>query len=159
MLRSKMRLRILASALPLVLAGVFARAEWLPSPRPCITVGETTVEIAPLPWQAQLNVSFTADPALATVRVQLVDGPEAADFAFADDMDSEEAGACAGTAMTRLVAIASTAAPTEPVIYLSQDGGADYRIYVRSNRFTAREAAALIVGASGGHPRMAAASL
>jgi hypothetical protein len=159
MLRSKLRFKILASALPLVLAGVFARAEWLPAPRPCITVGETAVEIAPLPWQAQLNVSFTTDPARATVRVQLVDGPEAADFVFVDDVDSDEASACAGTSMTRLVAIAATAAPTEPVIYLSQDDGADYRIFVRSNRFTAREAAALIVGASGGHPRMAAAAL
>jgi hypothetical protein len=45
------------------------------------------------------------------------------------------------------------------VIYLSQDGPADYRIFVKSKTFTAREAAALIVGASGGHPHLAAASL
>jgi hypothetical protein len=42
------------------------------------------------------------------------------------------------------------------VIYLSPDGDADYRIFVQSSHFTAREAAALIVGASGGHPRLAA---
>jgi hypothetical protein len=45
------------------------------------------------------------------------------------------------------------------VIYLSPDGPADYRIFVRSKTFTAREAAALIVGAGGGHHRLEAASL
>jgi hypothetical protein len=45
------------------------------------------------------------------------------------------------------------------VIYLSHDGPADYRIFVRSKTFSAREAAALIVGASGGHRRLEAASL
>jgi hypothetical protein len=159
MLRSNKRFRMLASALPLVLAGVFARVEWLPSPRPCITVGETSVQIAPSPWQAELNVSFTADPARATVRVQVVDSPEAADFTVVDDVDVEEASACEGIAPVRFVAITAAAAAMEPVIYLSQDTGADYRIYVRSKRFTPREAAALIVGASGGHPRIAAAAL
>jgi hypothetical protein len=159
MLRFKVRFRVLASALPLILAGVFARAEWLPSTRPCIAVGETSVQIAPSPWQAQFNVSFTNDPKLATVRVQLVDGPEAADFTLVDDVDSDEANACEVTPATRFVAIAATAGTAEPVIYLSRDAGADYRIYVQSSRFTPREAAALIVGASGGHPRMAAAAL
>jgi hypothetical protein len=154
-----LRFKILASALPLFLAAVFARSEWVPSARPCITVGETSVQIAPLPWQAELNVSFTSDPALATVRVQLVDDAEEADFVVVDDVDSAEASACEGTATTRLVAIAASASTAEPVIYLSSDGNADYRIYVRSKRFTPREAAALIVGASGGHPRMAAAAL
>jgi hypothetical protein len=45
------------------------------------------------------------------------------------------------------------------VIYLSQTGPADYRIFVRSKTFTPRDAAALIVGASGGHRRLVAASL
>jgi hypothetical protein len=46
-----------------------------------------------------------------------------------------------------------------PVIYLSHSGPADYRIFVRSKTFTARDAAALIVGASAGHRRLQAASL
>jgi hypothetical protein len=45
------------------------------------------------------------------------------------------------------------------VIYLSHSGPADYRIFVRSKTFTARDAAALIVGASGGLRRRQAASL
>jgi hypothetical protein len=154
-----LRFKILASAVPLIVAGVFARGELAPAARPCITLGETSVQIAAAPWQAQLNVGFTDDPARATVRVQIVDGAEAADFAYVDDGDSTEAGACGVAAATRLVAIVESPSAAEPVIYLSQDGDADYRIFVRSKHFTPREAAALIVGAGGGHVHMVSAAL
>jgi hypothetical protein len=143
-----LRFRILASVVPLAVAAVFARGEFLPGPHPCITAGD-----------AEINVSFTRDPALATVRVQISDSAAAADFAMVDDADSREAGACEATGTTRWVAISASPSATAPVIYLSQDGPADYRVFVRSKTFTARDAAALVVGASGGHRRLAAASL
>jgi len=91
--------------------------------------------------------------------VQISDSAEAADFVVIDDIDSSEAGACPANATTRQVAIAASPSAGEPVIYLSADGPADYRVFVRSKTFSARDAAALIVGASGGHHRIAAASL
>src|SRR3984957_15657824 len=127
-----LRFKILASAVPLLIAAVFARGGLLPGPRPCITVAETSVEIASLPWQAQLHVSFTDDPALATVRVQILESGEAADFAVVDDVASTEAGAGGANAATQLVAINATPAGNAPVIYLTPDGPADYRIFVRS---------------------------
>jgi hypothetical protein len=151
--------KILASALPLMVAGLLAHGEWAPAPRPCIRLGDTSVQIAAGPWQAQRNVSFTDNPALATVRVQIVDGAEAADFAYVDDIDGTEAGACDVTSATLLIAIAASPAAAQPVIYLSQDGDADYRVFVSSKHFTAREAAALIVGASAGHAGIASATL
>jgi hypothetical protein len=154
-----LRLKILASAVPLIAAAVFARGGLLPGPRPCIAIGEASVQIADLPWQAQLHVSFTDDPALATVRVQIADSAEAADFAVVDDIDSADSGACETNPATRFVAISATAADTAPVIYLAQDGPADYRIFVRSKTFTAREAAALLVGARREHRHLEAASL
>ena len=125
--------------------------------RPCIAVAGTSVELASAPWHADLHVAFTDDPALATVRVQISENAETADFAVVDDIDSAEAGACTGT--PQLVAISASPSASAPVIFLSPDGPADYRIFVRSKTFTARDAAALIVGASGGHHRLAAASL
>ena len=89
--RLMLRLKILASAVPLLIAAVFARGDFLPGARPCIAIGEGSVQIASLPWQAQSHVSFTRDPALATVRVQLTDNAAAADFAVLDDVDSAEA--------------------------------------------------------------------
>jgi hypothetical protein len=154
-----LRFKILASVVPLLIAGIFARSELASSPHPCIAIGETSVQIASTPWQAQLHVSFTDDPALATVRVQVADSAEAADFVVIDDADSGETNACKATQATRFVGITVEMSPSAPIIYLSQDDGADYRIFVRSKTFSARDAAALIVGASGGHPRMAAASL
>ena len=154
-----LRLKILASAVPLLVAAVFARGDILPGARPCIAIGEGSVQLATLPWQAQSRVSFTKDPALATVRVQLTDNAAAADFAVLDDADGTEADGCAVNAATRLGAISATSSASDPVIYLSPDGPADYRIFVASKRFSARDAAALIVGANGAPRRLAAATL
>jgi hypothetical protein len=154
-----LRFKILASVVPLIALAVLARGGLLPGPRPCIAVGDTPVQIASMPWQAELHVSFTDDPSLATVRVQILDSAEAADFVVIDDIDSSEAGACPANTTARLVSISASPSAGEPVIYLSPEGPADYRVFVRSRTFSARDAAALIVGASGGHRRLAAASL
>jgi hypothetical protein len=154
-----LRFKILASTVPLILAGVFARSELLPGPRPCIAIGDTSVQIASTPWRADLHVGFTDDPVAATVRVQIVESPETADFVVVDDAGSTETNACEAGPVMRFVAIAAYPSASQPMIYLSHDGDADYRIFVRSKTFSAREAAALIVGANRGHSRMAAASL
>ena len=153
-----LRFKILASVVPLILASVFARSELLPGASPCIEVGDTSVQIGSAPWHADLHVGFTDDPATATVRVRLVDSVESADFAVVDDNDSVE-GACQVSPATRYVSISASPVASAPIIYLSPDGDADYRIFVRSKTFTSRDAAALFVGARNGHPRMAAAAL
>jgi hypothetical protein len=142
-----LRFKILASSIPLIAAAVFARGGLSPGTQPCIALAETSVRIASGPWHADLHVAFTEDPAAATVRVQISDSPESADFAVVDDIDSTESGACESSAATRLVAISAAPAGGAPVIYLSHEGPADYRIFVRSKTFTARDAAALVVGA------------
>jgi hypothetical protein len=129
---------------------------WLSSAQPCISAGLTTVQMAWLPWQADLHVAFTERPELATVRVQLVEQPELADFAVADDVAGIEDSTCSTTGEGRRVAIVSKAASGEPTIYLSSEPNADYRIFVHSRSFTAEQAAALIVGARGGHTHVAA---
>jgi hypothetical protein len=151
------RFKILASAVPLAAAAILARIELFPSASPCLALGAGTVQIAFLPWHADLRVSFTDDPARATVRVAVTDNAASADFAVIDDIDEEE-DACAASPSTRFVAISSRGGRSIPVIYLSgDDGPADYRIFVRSRRVSVREAAALIVGAHGKRLRLAAA--
>ena len=81
MLRFRLRLKILVSAVPLIAAAIVAGVDVLESPRPCIAIGAETLEIGSAPWHADLHVSFTDDPKLATVRVALTDAPETADFA------------------------------------------------------------------------------
>jgi hypothetical protein len=152
-----LRFKILASAVPLLAAAFIARGGLMPGPHPCIAISNTSVEIANLPWQADLQVAFTDDPHAATVRVQIADSAEAADFALVDDADTAEAGACEANPATNTVSISDTAAKGMPVIYLSHEGPADYRIFVRSKTFSQRDAAALVVGAGiSGHPQEAA---
>jgi hypothetical protein len=154
-----LRFGILASALPLLIAGVFARAELAPGPQPCIALADHSVQISPTPWQAHLRVGFTDDPALATVRVQIVDNPASADFAVTDDGGNADTTTCAVTAATRFVAIATDTTAAQPLILLTSDGDADYRIFVRSKSFTVRDAAALVVGAGDGQARITTASI
>jgi hypothetical protein len=154
-----LRFKILASAVPLIFAAAFARGGLLPGPHPCIAISNVSVQISDLPWHADLHVAFTDDPAAATVRVQISDSAEAADFVVVDAADSAEQGACEANAATRFVAVSANPTSGAPVIYLSHDGPADYRIFVSSKTFTFRDAAALIVAAGGGHVPLEAAML
>jgi hypothetical protein len=145
-----LRFGFLASAAPLVLVGAFAHGGLIPAGQPCIRLAAHSVQFAAAPDLAQSRVSFTEQPWRATVRVQIVDGPDQADFVVVDDSAPAADDSCAATAATRLVAIAAPASTADPVIYLSREPGADYRIFVNSKRFTAKDAAALIVGAHDG---------
>lgn len=153
-----LRFKFLASVVPLLAAAVFARAEIGSVSQPCIALGETTVELTPLFWTAGVHVAFTDDPARATVRVQITDDADTADFTVVDGLGSEP-DSCQANPSTRLVSIAAQPVDGGQVIYLSSEGPADYRIYVRSKTFSQREAAALIVGARGGQRHLQAASL
>ncbi|MGA7808341.1 hypothetical protein [Bradyrhizobium sp.] len=151
-----LRMKILVSAVPVVAAAIFARIEFFPPAGPCIAINDKTVEIGSAPWHADLHVSFTDDPALATVRVAITENAETADFAVVDDTDDSDDSACETTQTTQFVAISAQPSSSSPVIYLSHDDGpADYRVFVHAKRFSERDAAALIVGAHGEPPRLA----
>lgn len=146
-----LRVKILASAVPLLLAGVVAGGELVPEARPCIALGRASMQIATAPWQNPLHVSFTDNPETATVRVQIVDRAELADFAVIDDMRTADTDdSCSVNPETSFVSISDHVSGSEPVIYLSQSAGADYRIFVQSRTFSVRDAAALVVGAGRG---------
>ena len=147
-----LRFKVLASVVPLLAAAVFARGEIGSVSHPCIAIGETSVELTSLFWTAGVQIAFTDDPAQATVRVQITDDADAADFAVVDDGASDEPGACQDNPNTHLVAISGQGGGDRPTVYLTNEGPADFRIYVRSKTFSQKEAAALIVGARGSHP-------
>jgi hypothetical protein len=153
-----LRLKILASVVPLLAAAFFAGGGLLPGAHPCIAISNTSVEIADLPWRADLHVAFTEDPKAATVRVQITEDAQVADFAIVDDSDTTEASACEANHV-QAVSISESAARGAPVIYLTREGPADYRIFVRSKTFTQRDAAALVVGAGIAGRTQQAASL
>jgi hypothetical protein len=154
-----LRLKVLASVVPLAIAAFFARGGLFPTSHPCIAIANTSVEMTDLPWHADLHVAFTEDPAAATVRVQITENADTADFAIVDDAETAEAGACEASPATRAISILDEAARGTPIIYLSHDGPADYRIFVRSTTFSQHDAAALVVGAGITGRTLQAASL
>ncbi len=146
--RIMLRLSILSAVIPLALAGGVAH-EWNPaSARQCFAAAMT----APAPRA----IAFTDDPLTATVKVQIVDRPELADLAIADDIDVTDARDCGTNDMARLFTVSAHPRPGEPIAYLTREADADYRIYIDSAKISARQAAAMIVGARGGHTRLAA---
>ncbi|MFB6417496.1 MULTISPECIES: hypothetical protein [Bradyrhizobium] len=154
-----LRFKILASVVPLLAAVAFGRGEIGSVSHPCIALGDTSVELTSLFWTAGVHVAFTEDPERATVRVQITDDADAADFTVVDGGSGSEPDSCQANPSRRLVSIAAEPVDGGQVIYLSTEGPADYRIYVRSKSFSQREAAALIVGARGSHRHLQAASL
>ncbi len=150
--RIMFRLSILSSVVPLVLAGGVAHDWGAISARQCAAAGI----IAP----AGRSVAFTDDPLGATVRVQIVDSAELADLAIADDVDVDvaEAAECGIDDVARLVTISAHPVPGEPVIHLTREAAADYRIYVDSAKISVKTAAALLVSARGGHMTLAASA-
>ena len=145
--RIMLRLGILSSVVPLVLAGGVAH-DWTAVPaRQCAAIGI----IAP----ASRTVALTSDPSAATVKVRIVDRPELADLTIADEADTPDDHDCGIDDIARLVTIRTQPLPGEPIIHLTREAEADYRIYVDSTKLTAQMAAALLVGARGGHTRLA----
>ena len=77
-----LRLNLLTTVIPVASLVLIAQQSIGWTARPCIVAGEATVELAALPWTADLHVAFTDDPARANLRIQIVDSAEAAvDFA------------------------------------------------------------------------------
>src|SRR5260370_16759100 len=114
-----LRLKILASVIPLAIAALFARGEFLTGPRACIEIAGTSVQIAALSWQAHHHVGFTNDPSHATVRVQISDDAEAPDFTVIDDIGTAQPAPSDTTAPPRLAPPSPPPPPSPPSTHLS----------------------------------------
>ena len=148
--RNMLRFKILSCAVASIAAALFVRCAFPGGSHPCIAVADRSVEVTDLPWHADLHVAFTDDPVMATVRVGFSDKAEEADFSVVDDADDAEPGACEANSQTEFVTVSPSPASGAPIIYLAPEGPADFRIFVRSQRFSVRDAAALVVAADGG---------
>jgi hypothetical protein len=141
--RNMLRLSILSSVIPLALVGGVTH-DWTHA-----TAGQCFA--AP----AARSVAFTADPLAATVKVQIVASAELADLAIVDEAEASEPANCGLDQAARMVTVTTHPQPGEPIVHLSRDDNADYRIYVDSRTISPKQAAALIVAERGGQKRLA----
>jgi hypothetical protein len=142
-MRIMLRLSILSSVIPLAVAGGVAHDWTHASAGTCFAAPATR------------SVAFTADPLAATVRVQIVDQAELADLAIVDEAEASEPANCGLDQAARMVTVTTHPQPGEPVVHLTRETDADYRIYMDSRTISPRQAAALIVATHGGQKRLA----
>jgi hypothetical protein len=127
-----------------VLAAPAAAYSYFPGePDACFSSGSTTFRMASAGADADYRVRFAEPQTHADLRIQLMDSPEQADFVLVDDIGGTSA--CRGAAAVKTVRIDAEATAPDVTVRLGADlAAADYRIYVHSARFSARDAAALL---------------
>lgn len=118
-----------------------------PKPQPisnCFASGASTYQIVTNVAAPDYRIRIDSAAAQPDLRMQLVDRPEYADFVLVDDF-SGEPSTCRSSTPVRTVTLDGVAAKPDVTVHLSADAkGADYRLYVRSARFSQQDAAALL---------------
>ena len=118
-----------------------------PKPLPlsnCFASGASTYQIVANAAAPDYRIRIDSAAASPDLRMQLVDRPEHADFVLVDDF-SGEPSTCRSSTPVRTVTVDGTVGKPDVTVHLSADAkGADYRLYVRSTRFSQQDAAALL---------------
>jgi hypothetical protein len=111
----------------------------------CFTAGAVTYRVSmgtPSPdYRVKIGAS---DPDSGPyLRIQLVDNVESADFALVDDLGGAEAN-CASAGLIKTVQVVGESATADATLSLSgEPADADLKLFVHSDRFGQRDAAAL----------------
>jgi hypothetical protein len=125
-----------ASLLTLVLAiPAVAGVYFSPKAKPCFVAGSAAYRVADS-GTANVTVRIDNKAARPNLRMQIVDDPASADFVLVDDGES---GVCDGAVET--IRLDSEARNPDLTVALSHEA-ADYKLYVRSPRFSTQDAAA-----------------
>lgn len=126
----------------------------------CIASGTATYRLAPAASAPDFRVRIERDAYRPDLRVQLVDRADLADFVIVDDFIARnESTACRTTVPARTVKIDAETQTPDLVVSLAPDvADPDQRVYVRSMRHSAQDAAALLAAMwKAQHPRPVAA--
>ena len=114
---------------------------WSTASKPCFIAGTDGYEITgPASGAVNHVIRFDNKTPGASLKMQLVDDPGRADFVLVDD--GTTANACAEASHIETIRLDPAAGKPELTISLSR-APADFKIYVRSARYTDQDAAAL----------------
>ncbi len=148
MVMGVMRMRtvfILAAALAAPAAAAYGLMA-PPPPQPllnCFASGASNYRIVTNAAAPDYRIRIDSAAAHPDLKMQLVDRPEHADFVLVDDLGDEPA--TCRSSKVRTVTLDGAAGNADVTVHLSSDAkGADYRLYVRSARFSQQDAAALL---------------
>jgi len=126
----------IASLMALMLAAPAAAGVYFaPKAKPCFVAGSAAYRVGDS-GTANVTVRIDNKAEHPNLRMQIVDDPAAADFVLVDDGES---GVCDGAVES--IRLDNAAANPDLTVALSHDA-ADYKLYVRSPRFSTQDAAA-----------------
>jgi hypothetical protein len=152
------RIQKIAASIVIVATPAAAYRALTPQQSACFISGVASYRIAPGNTAPDFRIKIAGDSARADLRMQLVDRAEIADFVLVDDSSDEEPG-CNPSSRVRTVTVDASARRPDVTVALTADpDAADYRLYVRSARFSQRDAVALLAAAwkAGDRRQMAA---
>jgi len=111
----------------------------------CFASGASTYQIVANAPAPDYRVRIDSKAANPDLRMQLVDRAEHADFVLVDDFNDGEPRTCNSSTPIRTVTHDGATGRPDVTVQLSADAkAANYRIYVRSARFSQQDAAALL---------------
>jgi hypothetical protein len=110
----------------------------------CLASGAAIYRIDANATSADFTIKVVDDSRSSDLRIQRVENPELADLVLVDDGAAHGPEACRQATPVRTVAFHTGPASPDVTVRLSADEAADYKIYVRSTRFSQQDAAALL---------------
>jgi hypothetical protein len=109
---------------------------------PCFSIGTTTYQVSSAALAPDYRVRIDGPNQRADLRVHMVDSPDGADFVLIDDVPSGPGSSCGP--LVKTIGLASGVRPADMTVGLATDpANADYKLFVRSARFSQQDAAAL----------------
>jgi hypothetical protein len=109
---------------------------------PCFNTGTTGYRVSSATLAPDYRVRVDGHIHRAHVRVHMVDTPDKADFVLVDDVNGAPGSACGPSVKT--IGLATGPLPADMIVGVASDAAsADYKLYVRSTRFSQDDAAAL----------------
>jgi hypothetical protein len=135
--------KILLLLSPLALAPAAAYPFFGSTAKPlCFSAGAATYQLSAHAVAPDYRVRIDDAAARPDLRMQAVDRPELADFVIADEDGAAEEQDCAAGA--KVIRTDAGEGAADVTVSLAAGAQADFKIYVRSQRYSERDAAALL---------------
>jgi hypothetical protein len=138
---TRLRTTVFGMAILALPAGGYGAMSAFAAPEgPCFSSGAATYRILPKNAAADYRIRIAEAGTQADVTMNIAQGPDSADFVMLDE--SDRGNSCANSGDVATIALGAKDA-ADLTIALTDDADADYKIFVRSDNFSQREAAAL----------------
>ena len=129
--------------LGLVLVVPAAAQAFLPPKHPCFAAGAASYQVSATAPAPDYKVKIDNRAAHPDLRMKLVEEPTAADFVLVDDLDAADGDACNTSPLKTIRIDDAEKRPDLTISVAANLEAPDFKLYVRSLRFSHEDAAAL----------------